>query len=108
MRDGVSRGRAASGGNRESLSTDAASAGGPARSSDETPVMGVERRGRLICWFVSASNQAISWEETRGQVRTGRKVVSDTEAAGVGGVQAGQGEQGCGWGGRTVHDRLRG
>jgi hypothetical protein len=45
--------------------------------------MGAERRGRLICWFVSASNQAMVWEETRGQVRTGRQVVSDTEAAGV-------------------------
>src|SRR3954451_24346570 len=32
----------------ETLSTVAAPAGGPARSSAEAPVMGVERRGRLI------------------------------------------------------------
>jgi len=96
------RGRAAGGRNRWPLSTDAASAGGPARSSGEAPVTGAERRGRLIRWFVTASNQAKFWEETRGQVRTGRQVVSDTEAAGVGGVQAGQGEQGCGRGGRNA------
>ena len=57
--EGVSRGRAASGRNRELLSTDAAFAGGPARSSGEAPVTGVERRGRLICWVVFASNQAM-------------------------------------------------
>jgi hypothetical protein len=33
----------------EVLSTVATLAGGPARSSGEAPVMGVERRGRLIC-----------------------------------------------------------
>jgi hypothetical protein len=32
----------------EALSTVAVSAGGPARSSAEAPVMGAERRGRLI------------------------------------------------------------
>jgi hypothetical protein len=32
---------------RKGLSTDAEHAGGPARSSDEAPVMGVERRGRI-------------------------------------------------------------
>jgi hypothetical protein len=42
------RGRASGGRNREELSTDAAFAGGPSHSSDEAPVMGVERRGRLI------------------------------------------------------------
>src|SRR6266699_6297009 len=88
----ASRGRAAGGRNREPLSTDAVSAGGPARSSGETPVMGAERRGRLICRFVRTSNRTDVREETREQVRTGRQVVSDTEAAGVGGVQAGQGE----------------
>src|SRR5258708_21417454 len=33
----------------EALSTVAARAGGPARSSGERPVMGVERTARLIC-----------------------------------------------------------
>src|SRR5256885_547928 len=44
----VARGRALGDRNREVLSTDAEPAGGPARSSAETPVTGVERRGRLI------------------------------------------------------------
>ena len=44
----AARGSAPGGGNREALSTDAARAGGPARSSDEALVIGVERRGRLI------------------------------------------------------------
>src|SRR5664280_1338003 len=42
------RGSAPGGRNREELSTVAAVAGGPSRSSDEAPVMGVEPRGRLI------------------------------------------------------------
>src|SRR5450756_10978 len=45
---GVVRGRALSSRNCEVLSTDAGRAGGPVRSSDEAPVMGVERRGRTI------------------------------------------------------------
>src|SRR5882724_10292497 len=44
----VVRGRAPGDRNREVQSTDAGLAGGPARSSAETPVMGEERRGRLI------------------------------------------------------------
>jgi hypothetical protein len=41
-----------SGSNREGLSTVAALAGGPFRSSCEAPVMGVEPRGRLVRgWF---------------------------------------------------------
>ena len=41
-------GARSSGMTREALSTEAACAGGPARSSNEAPVMGVERRGRAI------------------------------------------------------------
>ena len=38
---------------REALSTEAARAGGPARSSADPAVMAGERRGRVICgWFV--------------------------------------------------------
>ena len=41
-----------SGRNREGLSTVAAPAGGPSRSSGDAPVMGVEPRGRLVRgWF---------------------------------------------------------
>src|SRR3954453_12628749 len=51
--------------NCEALSTVAALAGGPARSSGEAPVMGVERRGRLM-WglFAQATGRGIFWEET--------------------------------------------
>ena len=40
---------------REGLRTDAGHRGGPDRSSDEGPVMGLERRGRVIraCWPVN-------------------------------------------------------
>jgi len=39
------------------VSTVAGSAGGPARSSEEAPVMGAERRGRVICDCVRSINQ---------------------------------------------------
>ena len=42
----VGEGRPPSGGHREGQSTDAGRRGGPARSSDEGPVMGLEPRGR--------------------------------------------------------------
>src|SRR6266851_1161163 len=42
----VARGRTPSGQHREGQSTDAGHRGGPARSSDEGPVMGLEPRGR--------------------------------------------------------------
>lgn len=45
---GLARGSAPTGWNREALSTVAVPAGGPARSSEEAPVMGVELRGRVI------------------------------------------------------------
>jgi len=44
----IARGSVPSGRNRKGLSTDAGCAGGPARSSGEAPVIGVERRGRAI------------------------------------------------------------
>ena len=43
---GQARGRTPSGRNHKGQSTDAGHRGGPARSSDEGPVMGLERRGR--------------------------------------------------------------
>src|SRR5208282_5036407 len=45
---GDAKGKGASGSNREAESTDAPERGGPPRSSDEGPVMGLERRGRVI------------------------------------------------------------
>jgi hypothetical protein len=49
-------------------------AGGPVRSSGEAPVMGVERRDRLI-WVCSREQpgQAGLREETSGQVKSGRR-----------------------------------
>jgi hypothetical protein len=44
----VARGSAPSSRNCEALSTVVRHADGPARSSEEAPVMGVERRGRTI------------------------------------------------------------
>jgi hypothetical protein len=44
----VEKGSVPSGRNREGPSTGAGLVGGPARSSDEVPVMGAERRGRVI------------------------------------------------------------
>jgi len=41
---------------REDESTDAEHRGGPTRSSVEVPVMGMERRGRVI-WSYSLANQ---------------------------------------------------
>src|ERR1700760_2635816 len=85
------RGSAPSGGNRETLSTVTAPAGGPVRSSAETPVMGAERRGRLI-WICSHGQTGrMAWEETREQVRVTGQAVCHTEAARVGGVEEGQG-----------------
>ena len=45
---GDAKGKGASGENREAESTDAPERGGLPRSSDEGPVMGLERRGRAI------------------------------------------------------------
>ena len=45
---GDAKEKGASGSNREAESTDAPERGGPLRSSDEGPVMGLERRRRAI------------------------------------------------------------
>jgi hypothetical protein len=44
----VAHGRSSSSGNCEGLSTGAGHRGGPSRSSGEGPVMGPERRGRVV------------------------------------------------------------
>lgn len=71
----VVRGRVPSGRNREGLSTVAGCAGGPARSSRETPVMGVEPRGRVIRGWVRSINQTRVWEELDGQAEVARQAV---------------------------------
>jgi hypothetical protein len=50
---------ASSGGNRERLSSDAGRRGGPSRSSDERPVMGRERRGRVVRVSLAANRLGV-------------------------------------------------
>jgi len=52
-------------------STDAVCAGGPACSSGEASVIGVERRGRLIGGLFARATRVVFWEETSGQVGSG-------------------------------------
>src|SRR5262245_33731914 len=57
---GDDKGKGASGSNREAESTEAPERGGLPRSSDEGPVMGLERRGWVIAadwanWFAGRS-----------------------------------------------------
>ncbi len=59
----------------EALSTVAASAGGPARSSGEAQVIRAERRGRLICRSVRANNRGRPWEEAGEHVGTAGQAV---------------------------------
>ena len=57
---GDAKGKGASGSNREAESTDAPARGGLPRSSDEGPVMGLERRG----WVIAADlGQLVRREE---------------------------------------------
>jgi hypothetical protein len=70
---GWREGARTSGVTREALSTEAACAGGPARSSGEPAVMAGERRGRVICgWFVG---QPGNREELHGRAETVREAV---------------------------------
>jgi hypothetical protein len=78
------------GGNREALSTVAAPAGGPARSSGEASVMDVERRGRIICDLFARAT-GLSREETGERVRVFGQAVRHFQAVGVGGVQESRG-----------------
>ena len=58
--DGDAKGKGTSGSNREAESTDAPERGGLPRSSDEGPVMGLERRG----WVIAADlGQLVRREE---------------------------------------------
>jgi hypothetical protein len=52
-------GRIPSGRNREDKSTDAGHRDGPSRSSDEGPVMGLERRGRAIQTRLVGNHEAV-------------------------------------------------
>ena len=65
---GDAKGKGASGSNREAESTDAPERGGLPRSSDEGPVMGLERRG----WVIAADlGQLVRREEPDGSAEGG-------------------------------------
>src|SRR3954451_23870868 len=66
-------GRTSSGGNREGESTDAGQGGGPSRSSGEGPVMGLERRGRVVLVRLVV-NQG-SWEEPGERIEAAGQAV---------------------------------
>src|SRR6266545_2027216 len=105
----VATGSAASGWDRKALSTVAGQAGGPARSSDETPVMRVEPRGRVARGGVRSINRTrVVWEESCGRAEVVRQAVCDFEVGSLGGVGEGQGEQGCTRGGWVLDRGLRG
>src|SRR6266545_3158127 len=95
---GRRQGARASGGNREALSTVAGSAGGPACSSEEALVIGVEPRGRAI-WASSFGQPGRLREESSGRADVEGQAVCDLQVGGLGGVPAGQGQSrgaGCG------------
>ena len=56
-------GRIPSGRNREDKSTDARHRGGPSGSSDEGPVMGLERSGRAVQTRLLVNHDVVVWEE---------------------------------------------
>ena len=81
-------------GRRGDVSTVAGCAGGPARSSAEAPVTGVERRGRVVRGCCLPDQPEVLREESRGRAESIRQAVRDLEAGGLGGVGEGKGEQG--------------
>ena len=64
------------------------------RSSGEAPVMGAERRGRVVRGFVRSINRALAWEESRGRVESIWQAVSNLQAAGLERLAQGEGESG--------------
>ena len=60
------KGKGASGYIREAESTDAPERGGLPRSSDEGPVMGLERRGRVIGVELGSTGNGRSPDSTEG------------------------------------------
>src|SRR3954454_16859575 len=72
----VTRGRTASGDGREGQSTDAGHRGGPVRSSDEGPVMGLERRDRAVHGQHEVTRAGVNPEGEEPRVRPEQKVKS--------------------------------
>src|ERR1035437_1615579 len=76
-------------------------AGGPARSSDEAPVTGAERRGRVVRGCCSSVNRRYR-EESRGRAESIWQAVPDLKGRGLGRLDQGEREQGRTRGGRAV------
>src|SRR6185437_12430938 len=98
----VTRGRTTSGDGREWQSTDAGHRGGPVRSSDEGPVMGLERRGRAVHGQlevnpVGARNvtHVTRPADTRGAVHRAGRAVRTVIASLI--VRWGSGRSGAAW-----------
>ena len=64
---GDAKGKGTSGSNREAESTDAPERGGLPRSSDEGPVMGLERRGWVIAERRAPPGEPVGPNRTRGR-----------------------------------------
>ena len=104
----VARGSASSSRNCEALSTDAGRAGGPARSSGEALVMGVERRGRLIRGLFARATGRCPGRRSSEQVEVRQDKSFDISKRLVWeAYKQRQGEQGCCRGGRAVDRGLR-
>src|SRR4051812_32818609 len=90
------------------VSTVARHAGGPARSSDESLVIGVERRGRAIrSWFVWSTGTKRSGRNFEERADVVRETVRDFEVGSLGGVRKSQSEQGSTGGRRGQPGRFR-
>ena len=89
---------------REGQSTDAGHRGGPARSSDEGPVMGLERRGRA---GQDRSTVNPAGEEPVGGPKPKVKSFDIRQAPDLRGVGEGPGQQRGAGRGRRQHRRVR-
>ena len=95
----------------KALSTDAALAGGPARSSCEAPARwgggGAKGPAHQECSVRSTGALVLGGSEENMPKPEGQ-AVRDSQADGVGGVSAGCGQQGCPGSGRAGAGRVRG
>src|SRR5512132_2645502 len=106
---GRCEGASQAGGTRKGLSTDAGCAGGPACSSGEPPAWrgGRGAKGPGHRWLVRLVNRAQAREELDGHAEATRKAVCDLQVGGVGGLSAGEGQQGRTGRGRVLARGLR-
>ena len=102
------REEAASGCNREGESTDAAHRGGAARSSDEGPVMELERRGCVVQPGLRANRHEGSVLSARREEPVDQAKPFSIAKREAGSLQACEGQPGSGWSGRTIDCGVRG